>query len=95
MQFSESNPTHQMTSSIMNTGVIVHDATAEQKRPFWLRRFWADLMQYIMRGHEPRIWEKCNSTGKIYYRCYDPRTRRSTNCDSEAEVRVWLEQLRF
>lgn len=95
MHFLEFEPTHQITTRIINTGVIVHDATSEQKRPSWLHRFWAYLMHQILRGHEPGIWEKHNSARGIYYRCYDPRTGQSVTCDNEAEVQIWLEQLPF
>jgi hypothetical protein len=95
MHFSESKTIHQMTTSIMNAGVIVHNKTPERKSPSWLRRFWADLIHSIMRDHEPCIWERRNSAGEIYYHCYDPHTGRSVNCGSETEVRIWFEQLRF
>jgi hypothetical protein len=95
MYFLEFEPTHQITTRIMNTGTIVHDATSEQKHFSWLRCFCAYLMHQILRGHEPGIWKKRNSAGGIYYRCYDPRSGHSATCDSEAKVRIWLEQLPF
>jgi hypothetical protein len=95
MHVSDSNPTHQTTTNIINTGVIVHDETPEQKYPSWLRHVWAYLMHHILRGDEPRIWERHNSAREVYYRCYDPRTGQSISCGSEAEVRIWLEQLPF
>lgn len=62
------------SAHIINTVVIVHDATLEQKCPSWVRSFWAYLMHPILQGHEPCIWETRNATGEIHYRCYNPRT---------------------
>lgn len=41
---------------------------------------------------EPKIWQKKDHSGNLYWRVYDPKTDRSAMLSSEAEVRSWLEE---
>ena len=41
---------------------------------------------------EPRISQDFDGHGRIFWRVYDPLTRRRDICWSEREVRLWLER---
>ena len=43
-------------------------------------------------GREPKISQKCDRKGNIYWQIYDPVTRQYTSFASEKEVRIWLEK---
>ncbi|HEY9728441.1 MAG TPA: hypothetical protein V6D50_18490 [Chroococcales cyanobacterium] len=57
-----------------------------------LNQFWQHLVKSIVQGQEPRIWQHTDRTGKIWWHGYDPHTERSICVDSEAEMRIWLEE---
>ena len=85
------------STELVNTEIIVHDTTHEQKQSClsWLRYFCTYLMHHLLRGYEPWVWEKRNSAGERYYRCYNPHTGCSIHCNTETEVRAWFEQLPY
>ena len=56
-----------------------------------LKRIGLFLLKALTAGDEPRIWLNSNSAEKRWC-AYDPTTNRSASFDSEAELRVWLEQ---
>lgn len=41
---------------------------------------------------QPQISQTIDADNKPHWKIYDPRTRRSLGCESEQEVRSWLEQ---
>lgn len=41
---------------------------------------------------EPKINQKCDRQGNIYWQIYDPVTRQYASFASEKEVRIWLEK---
>ena len=49
---------------------------------------WAKLSTYA----EPKIWERKDSDGNIYYRVYDPKGDRYIYFNSENEVKWWLDR---
>ena len=73
-------------------------AGAKPNKPIlfsWVGNVWSFLIDQLIGSNEPRIWQECNRSGEIYWRVYDPYTGRSAYCDSEDEVRAWLEQLPY
>jgi hypothetical protein len=89
---------HQTSSnSPITTGVIVHDATPEQKQSnsSWLSFVWNYLMHQLLRGHEPRVWQKSNAAGEVTYHGYDPHTGSSIQCGTEADMRNWFDRLPY
>lgn len=79
------------------TGVIVHDAALEQTQcnPSWLSRAWNYLMHHLARGNEPRVWQKRNAAGDVFYYGYDPYSGRTAHLTSDIDLRAWLEQLPY
>ncbi|MEC4986278.1 MAG: hypothetical protein SAJ37_06645 [Oscillatoria sp. PMC 1068.18] len=53
---------------------------------------WEYFLKITVRSSEPRIYEKQNSQGKIYWQVYDPVTNFCGSFASENEVRIWLEK---
>ncbi len=49
---------------------------------------WTRLSTYA----EPKIWERKDRYGNIYYRIYDPKSDRYIYFNSEEEVRWWLDK---
>lgn len=88
---------HQISSAkLMNTGIIVHDASPEkQLNSSWLSRAWKYLMHHLLKGHEPRIWQKRGINGEVFYNGYDPYSGKSTHFATETEMRNWLDRLPY
>jgi hypothetical protein len=62
----------------------------QKKTRIWSRVFQALVDQFI-HNHEPQITMK-NHADRKYWQVYDPMTQTATTLDTEADVRVWLEQ---
>ena len=50
------------------------------------------LIHALTRGHELQVWQKKDRNGNTYWQAFDPKTRRSTSLNSEAEMQIWIEQ---
>ena len=61
----------------------------------WLSQQWTHFVHAISRGHEPRIWQRRNASGDVYYRAYDPYSGRSAYLTSDDALRSWLEKLPY
>jgi hypothetical protein len=57
-----------------------------------IQQFFSSLLTHFTHTSEPRIWQKCDRHGNIYFYVYDPMTGRASTLGSEREVRIWLEQ---
>ncbi|MDJ1181462.1 hypothetical protein PJF56_21590 [Roseofilum sp. BLCC_M91] len=57
-----------------------------------LQKLWNYLVAVWWYSAEPRIIQKKDTHGNWIYRVYDPLTHQHFMCDSEQEVRVWLEE---
>ena len=51
--------------------------------------FWSKL---IYRKTEPKVWQKCDREGNIYWLIFNPITSLYISFGSEQEVRIWLEE---
>ena len=56
----------------------------------WLKRFGRWLLQSLTDSNQVRLWTKITPTGTQWY-AYDPSTQCRFSCNSEAELRTWLE----
>lgn len=50
------------------------------------------LGDLFLHSSEPKIQQKRDRSGNLYFKVYDPMTQHSCTLDSEREVRVWLEK---
>ena len=57
-----------------------------------LRRAWSHFQYIFFMSNEPRIRQKKNRFGKIFWKIYDPVGKQSFRLDSEEDVLVWLEE---
>ena len=70
-------------------------AATTTKRPSWgqkllqLRQIW---LSTITHRNQVRIWQLSPGTGNSNWNVYDPLTNKIYGFDTEAEVRIWLEQ---
>jgi hypothetical protein len=55
-----------------------------------LSRIWGVVSMLL--SDEPRIWQKRDRSGNIWWYVYDPLSDRFIQLPSEQEVRQWLEQ---
>ncbi len=55
-----------------------------------LSRIWNALFTSV--SDEPRIWQKRDRFGNVWWYVYDPISHRSIQFSSEQEVRRWLEK---
>lgn len=60
-----------------------------------LHRVWQNLLAQFNTSDEPRVWPSQNRDGVPAWNAYDPVTGQSVNLVSEAELRVWLEDLHY
>lgn len=60
-----------------------------------LNRLWHGLMASLDTSDEPRVWPGQPTTGQSTWNAYDPVTGKSVHLVSEAELRVWLENLHY
>lgn len=57
-----------------------------------LNRIWQHLVESLILGQELKIWQSTDCFGNTHWYAYDPVTNSSVTRDSEAEMRVWVEQ---
>lgn len=57
-----------------------------------LSRLWQHLVAALTKAQEPQIWQSYDHQGNLWWHGYDPMTGRSICRDSEAEMRIWLEE---
>ena len=57
-----------------------------------LKAILEKLIQALTRSHELQVWRKIDRNGNAYWQAFDPKTRKSTSLNSEAEMRIWIEQ---
>ena len=50
------------------------------------------LTKIIDKKREPKVWQKCDRQGNIYWLTFDPITKIYSFFSSEEEVRIWLEE---
>lgn len=50
------------------------------------------IFDFCERNNHLKIWQKTNRFGGIYWQVYNDRTGQYNYCNSEAEVRFWIEQ---
>jgi hypothetical protein len=50
------------------------------------------IANQVRHSSEPKVWERQDRQGNVYYQVYDPLSRRSATFGSETEIRYWLEQ---
>jgi hypothetical protein len=78
---------------------MIHSIVQTSSQPSNLPRFLHQLRQLMRQlteiDQEPQIWQQRDHDGKTFYRTYEPRSRRSTCCANEDEVRMWLEQFHY
>jgi len=77
------------------TGTIV-----SPNRRFWsglsgCQRLWQPIAYRLSRRAELCAWQRLDRFGNRYWYAYDPATGRSTTSGSEAEIRAWIEELRY
>ncbi|MBD3884616.1 hypothetical protein IFO70_23025 [Phormidium tenue FACHB-886] len=56
------------------------------------RNFWNNLLMIFISSDEPQISRAIDAKGELYWRILDPRTGKLIFCNSEQEIRVWMEQ---
>lgn len=66
----------------------------KSESPFW-QSLWQSLTNALLRTSELRVWQRLDRFGNFYWQAYDPATGRSASYRSEAEMRAWIEELRY
>ncbi|WOB43814.1 hypothetical protein HNI00_12095 [Thermoleptolyngbya oregonensis NK1-22] len=83
---------HQNRHHVETLERIFH-RTATPKRN-WntrLKGLWERAIAALDVSDEPRVWRSQDGHGDVLWNAYDPKTGKSVNCVSEADLRVWLE----
>lgn len=90
-----------MNRSIMHRQYEVAPKTVNgaNARPSKVVDFFQAILQAILdvavKDNEPKILQIRDRHGQIWWRAYDPKSRRSLVCTTEDEVRLWLDQLPY
>lgn len=58
----------------------------------FLTRFVAEFVEFAVSPQEPRVWQTHDRQGEVCWHAYDPITNRAFACESESEMRQWLEE---
>lgn len=61
------------------------------KLPNW-EQLWNSALEFFTRSPEPKIYEKRDGAGNLYFQVYDPIAHQSSTFSTEQEVRIWLDQ---
>lgn len=84
--------------SNQNHSPIIAQSTSEQtelpQKSHWFSAFWDALRRNLLSQCEPKVVQKRDRSGQLYYEIYDPETGRSAHCLTENEARIWLEMHR-
>jgi hypothetical protein len=57
-----------------------------------LNSIWQHIVKSLIQEQELKIWQSTDRFGNTQWYAYDPVTDSSVTRDSEAEMRVWVEQ---
>jgi hypothetical protein len=57
-----------------------------------LEQLWNSVLEIFARSSEPKIYQKYDRKGSLYFEVYDPTTHQISNFKTEQEVRIWLDQ---
>jgi hypothetical protein len=60
-----------------------------------LNNLWQTIVARLAVSDEPRVWKSQDDQGCILWNAYDPRTGRSVNKMTTAELQVWLEERHY
>lgn len=59
-----------------------------------LNQIWQNIISFIsINPDEVQVHQKINRDGHIYWDAYHPGSGKSFSSGSEADVRIWIEQL--
>lgn len=58
----------------------------------WLNRIGEYLVAALFQGQELKIWQSTDRFGQTWWHAYDPVKDCFVSRDSEAEMRIWLEE---
>ncbi len=64
----------------------------ESKAFSFINSLWQHLASALIKTEEPQIWQGYDRHGNLWWHGYDPITKRSICRDSEAQMRIWLEE---
>lgn len=60
----------------------------------FLSRAWQKIVNLLSASaNEPQVWQRVDCYGNTYWEAYDPISRKSFCSGSEADIRIWIEQL--
>lgn len=60
--------------------------------PVRIRQYLGSCFESVLVTAEPKIFQKCDRAGNLYFVVYDPKSGQRLTLGSEREVRIWLEQ---
>lgn len=84
-----------LTLSTWLTSTFHLPASKDQPTPSFNPQ-WSQLWNWLIDRYchepEPKIWQSRDWQGQVSWHAFDPVTQRSFWCESEAEMRCWLEE---
>lgn len=57
-----------------------------------LARLSQNIIRFLTKGSEPKIWQTQTRDGEYFWHIYDPKTGKTEDFISEQEVRTWIDQ---
>ncbi|MGA9379475.1 MAG: hypothetical protein WBV73_11970 [Phormidium sp.] len=85
------NSLHQnQTNSPLIHGV--HLSGIKSKLTMFINKICERFVTLINHASEPKVWQSSDRAGHTWWNAYDPTTGNSISLDSEAEMRMWIEE---
>ena len=88
------DPLSMVTGTIEPSTIEPSRHTLKSTASFW-QVLWQSLLHLPVQADEPRVWQRLDRFKNLYWQAYDPATGRSASYTSDAEMRAWLEELRY
>jgi len=61
-------------------------------KTIWQSAIWQSFVRTVIGSNELQVWQTTDPDGYLHWRAHDPLTGESVTCDSEDEMRAWIEQ---
>ncbi|WP_228061535.1 hypothetical protein [[Phormidium] sp. LEGE 05292] len=70
----------------------VHLQASKSKLAILINKICERFVTLINHASELKVWQSRDRTGHTWWEAYDPSTGNSISLDSEAEMRMWIEE---
>lgn len=94
--------THQLSSTQqiehLEQCLALDSGDADCAQPDYSLQWWESALAQLLpfpqltASPEPEIWQSVDRSKRLWWHVYDPKTGKTTDWETEEEVRIWLEE---